>query len=164
MFFLGNILNYFRSSAQRMNIHPTCSVQGNYLGRAFIFAYSWNFEYKLRSTFLETQYSSLKEPPGMMVYVPTPLSLLLPRSLLLSHLPQFWSAHAGSAGWWDEPGREAERTPEAHCCSKNHREQAAREDDVSSLSEWLTWVGQLKETALGSPSAESALSFPGSLN
>ena len=70
----------------------------------------------------------------------------------------------GSAECWDEPGRERKRTPAARCCSKDHRKQEAREEDASSLSEWVTWVGQLKETALGSPSAESALSFPGSLN
>ena len=35
----------------------------NYLGRAFIFPYCWNFEHKLRSTFLWTQHSFLKDPP-----------------------------------------------------------------------------------------------------
>ena len=30
-----------------------------------------------------------------------PCLWFLSRSLLLSPFPQFWSAHAGSAGWWD---------------------------------------------------------------
>ena len=163
MFFLGNIFNYLRSSAQRMNIHLTCCVQGNYLGRAFIFAYSWNSEqieeYLLKTVFI------FESSPQDWWSVSTPLSLVL--TLVLAAIPSppilicLWGV-SRMVGWaWE---RSRERTPEARYCSKDHREQAVREDDVSSLSEWLSWVGQLKETALGSPSAESALSFPGSLN
>ena len=44
-------------------------------------------EYLLKNTVFIFESS----PPRQMVYVSTPLSLLLPRSLLLSHIPQFWS-------------------------------------------------------------------------
>ena len=100
-----------------------------------------------------------------MVYVSTPLSLVPIQILAAIPFPPILICSCGvsrMAGLTCERGRQ--RTPEAHCCSKDHREQAAREDAASSLSEWLTGVGQLKETALGSPSAESALSSPGSLN
>ena len=129
--------------------------------KSFHFCSFPNFEHKLRSTFFKTQYLSSKDPPGLMVYVSTPLSLVPTQVLAAIPSPPIlicscWVSRM--VGWaWE---RSRERTPEARYCSKDHREQAVREDDVSSLSEWLSWVGQLKETALGSPSAESALSFP----
>ena len=64
-----------------------------------------------------------------MVYVPSPLSLLLPRSLLLSHLPQFWPVHAGSAVTGMSLGGR-ETTMEALCCFQDHRDQGSREDGV----------------------------------
>ena len=132
MFFLRNILNYFRysalrmnihplfinllctstyfrSSAQRMNIHPTCSVQGNNLGRAFIFAHSWILNTNWGVPSLKHSIHLQKIPQDWWSMSPLPYLWFLSRSLLLSHLPQFWPAHAGSAGWWDEPGREVER-------------------------------------------------------
>jgi len=93
----------------------------------------------LRSTFFKTQYSSSKDPPGLMVYVPTPLSLVPIQVLAAIPSPPILicscrvSRMVGRA--W-ERGRE--RNPEAHCCSKDHREQVARGGDASSLSEWLT--------------------------
>ena len=68
-------------------------------------------------------------PPWLMVYVPTPLSLVLPRSLLPSHLPQFWPVHGGSAVMeMSLGGREI--TLEAPCCFQDHRDQGSREDSV----------------------------------
>ena len=161
MFFLGNILNYFRSSVQRMNIHPTCSVQGNNLGRPFISAHSWilntnwgvpSLKHIIHLWKISQDWWSMSPFPCLCSYPGPYCYPISPNSDLFCRVSRM-------VGWaW-----ERERTPEARC-SQDHREQAAREDDVSSLSEWLTWVGQLKETARGSPSAESALSFPGSLN
>ena len=108
VFFLRNILNYFRYSAQRMNIHTTCSVQGNNLGRAFIFAHSWTLNTNWEVPSLKHSIHLRKSPQDRWSMTPLPCLWFLPRSLLLSHLPQFWSAHAGSAGRCDEPGTEVE--------------------------------------------------------
>ena len=64
-----------------------------------------------------------------MVYVPTPLSLLLPRYLLSSHLPQFCPVHAESAVMGMSLGGR-ETTMEALCCFQDHRDQGSKEDDV----------------------------------
>lgn len=68
--------------------------------------------------------------------------------------PPFWSAHIRSqdGGWvW-----ERERGPQKLAAASRITGASSQGRWCSSLSGWLTWVGQLKETALGSPSAESA--------
>ena len=80
-----------------------------------------------------------------MVYVPTPLSLLLPRSLLLSHLPQFWPVHTGSAVTGMSLGGR-ETTMEALCCFQDHRDQESREDGVGLAQ--LREATQINSTGL----------------
>ena len=84
-------------------------------------------------------------PPWLMVYVPTPLSLLLPRSLLSSHLPQFWPVHAGSAVMGMSLGGR-ETTMEAPCCFQDYRDQGSREDGVGLAQ--LRGATQRKSTGL----------------
>ena len=88
------------------------------LRKSFHFCSFPNFEHKLRSTFFKTQYLSSKDPPGLMVYVPTPLSLV-PTQVL---------AVITSSSVLRE--RETDRQTDHPVCFQDHREQGFREDDV----------------------------------
>ena len=77
---------------------------------------------------------------------PLPGLWFLLRSLLPSHLPQFWPAHGRTNSDRDKTGRE--RWPQKLAAVPRI---TGNRDSGNMMWAWLTWVGQLKETALGSP-------------
>ena len=77
-----------------------------------------------------------------------PCLWFLLRSLLLSHLPQFWSVHGRTNSDGDKPGGERKRWPQKLAAVPRI---TGNRDSGNMMWAWLTWVGQLKETALGFP-------------
>ena len=77
-----------------------------------------------------------------------PCLWFLLRSLLLSHLPQFWPVHGRTNSDGDKPGGERERWPQKLAAVPRI---TGNRDSGNMMWAWLTWVGQLNETALGSP-------------
>ena len=77
---------------------------------------------------------------------PLPCLWFLLRSLLPSHLPQFWPVHGRTNSDGDKPGRE--RWPQKLAAVPRI---TGNRDLGNMMWAWLTWVGQLKKTALGSP-------------
>ena len=77
---------------------------------------------------------------------PLPCLWFLLRSLLPSHLPQFWPVHGRTNSDGDKPRRE--RWPQKLAAVPRI---TGNRDSGNMMWTWLTWVGQLKETVLGSP-------------
>ena len=77
-----------------------------------------------------------------------PCLWFLLRSLLLSHLPQFWPVHGRTNSDGDKPGGERKRWPQKLAAVPRI---TGNRDSGNMMWACLTWVGQLKETALGSP-------------
>ena len=75
-----------------------------------------------------------------------PCLWFLLRSFLLSHLLQFWPVHGRTNSDGDKPGRE--RWPQKRAAVPRI---TGNRNSGKIMWAWLTWVGQLKKTALGSP-------------
>ena len=83
-----------------------------------------------------------------MVYVPTPLSLVPTQVLAAITLPQFWPVHGRTNSDGDKPVGERERWPQKLAAVPSITDNR---DSGNMMWAWFTWVGQLKETVLGSP-------------